>query len=93
MHYYAKNYPDLKLKETSIRRFKNNYQTHLKTSSKAVSENSTIQELVPKKNSWPLLVGEELDEQVREYVRELRKSGVIINAHVVIGNAHGACTE
>ena len=29
IRYYAKNYPDLELKETSVRRFKNNYQAHL----------------------------------------------------------------
>jgi len=62
MRYYAKNHPDLELKETSVRWFKNNYQTYLKTLTKVVSENSTMQELVPKKRGWPLLVGEELDE-------------------------------
>ena len=35
------------------------------------------------------MVGEELDEQVREYIRELRKLGVIINAHVVIAVGMG----
>ena len=89
MRYYAKNYPALELKETSVRRFKNNYQTQLKTSAKEVSDDSTVQELVSKKRGRPLLVGEELDEQVREYVRELRKSGVIINAHVVIAVGMG----
>ena len=89
MRYYAKNYPDLELKETSVRRFKNNYQAQLKSSTKEASENFTVQELVPKKRGRPLLIGEELDEQVREYVRELRKSGVIINAHVVIAVGMG----
>ena len=89
MRYYAKNYPALELKETSVRRFKNNYQTQLKTLAKEVSDNSTVHELVSKKHGRPLLVGEELDEQVREYVGELRKSGVIINAHVVIAVGMG----
>ena len=35
------------------------------------------------------MVGEELDEQVREYIKELRKLGVIINAHVVIAVGMG----
>ena len=39
MRYYAKSYPALELKETSVRRFKNNYQTQLKTSAKEVSDN------------------------------------------------------
>ena len=45
--------------------------------------------MVSKKRGSPLLIGEELYEQVREYVRELRKSGVIINAHVVIAVGMG----
>ena len=89
MRYYAKNYPHLDLKETSVRRFKNHYQTQLKTSTKEISGSSTVQELVPKKRGRPLMVGEELDEQVREYIRELRKLWVIINAHVVIAVGMG----
>ena len=84
MRYYAKSYPHLDLKETSIRRFKNHYQTQLKTSAKEISGSSTVQELVPKKRGRPLMVSEGLDEQVREHIRELRKLGVIINAYVVI---------
>ena len=84
MHYYAKNYPALELKEMSVRRFKNNYQTQLKTSAKEISDNSIVQKLVSKKHGCLLLVGEELHEELREYIRELRKYGVIINAHVFI---------
>ena len=73
----------------SVRRFKNNYQTQLKTSIKEVSDNSTVKELVSKKQGCPLFVGEVLDEQMGEYVRELRKSGVIINAHMVIAVGMG----
>jgi len=36
-----------------------------------------------------LLVGEELDAQVREYVKESRKFGVVINAHIVIAVGMG----
>ena len=55
---YVKNYSHLDLKETSVRRFKDNYQAQLKTSTKEISGNSTIQELVPKKRGRPLIVGE-----------------------------------
>ena len=54
MCYNAKNYPHLDLKEISVRRFKNHYQTQLKTSTKEISGSSTVQELVPKKRSCPL---------------------------------------
>ena len=83
MRYYAKNYPHLDLKETSVRRFMNHYQTQLKTSTKEIPGSSIAQDLVSKKQGHPIMVDEEFDEQVREYIRELRKLGVI-NAHVVI---------
>ena len=36
-----------------------------------------------------MLIGEELDHQVQEYIREARKRGLAINASVVIGAGHG----
>lgn len=91
MRYYSKHYPELSLKETSVRRFKTNYQADLKERLKMPEEDSegTVRELVPKKRGRPLLIGEELDGQVREYVKELRKLGVVINAHVVIAVGMG----
>ena len=62
LRYYAKRFPDLQLKETTVRRFKNNYQASLKT---PVSD---TKELLSKKRGRPLLIGEELDEQVRHYM-------------------------
>ena len=35
----------------------------------------TVKELIPKKRGQPLLIGEELDEQVRDYIKELRREG------------------
>ena len=36
-----------------------------------------------------MLIGEELDDQVKEYVRELRREGVVINSDVVIAVGTG----
>ena len=47
------------------------------------------QELPHKKTGQPLLIGEELDCQVKEYISEARKRGLAINASVVIGAGHG----
>ena len=80
IHYYA---PDLDLKETSVQRFKNSYQASLKLAKNAPATQSgdqnNLQELVPKKTGRPLMLGEELDQQVRYYLRELRDRGGIIN--------------
>ena len=48
-----------------------------------------VREFVPKKRGQPLLIGEELDEQVREYIRELRREGVVINSDVAIAVGTG----
>jgi len=94
LRYYSKNYPDLPLKETSVRRFKTNYHAELQAELKRKKEGkeedeNAVHELVPKKRGRPLLIGEELDEQVREYIKELRRFGVTINAHVVIAVGMG----
>ena len=81
--YYAKRFPDLLLKETTVRRFKNNYQANLKTLT------SDTKELLSKKSRWSLLIGEELDEQVRHYITFMRKEGTVINVHVVIAVGKG----
>ena len=80
LRYLAKTFPDLTLKETTVRRFKNNYQSTLKTASDGTCS-SDASELLSKKGRRPLLIGEELDEQVRHYTR---KEGTVINTHVVI---------
>ena len=36
-----------------------------------------------------MLIGEALDRQVQEYIREVRKRGLAVNASVVIGAGHG----
>ena len=82
IRYYAKAFPDLPLKETTVRRLKNNYQASLK----ANKGNSTdVYELPGKKRGGPPMIGEELDQQVRDYISYLRTEGAIINTHVVIG--------
>jgi len=66
-----------------VRRFKNNYQASLKTLT------SDTKELLSKKSRWSLLIGEELDEQVRHYITFMRKEGTVINVHVVIAVGKG----
>ena len=89
MRYYAKHYPDLskKLKETSVRQFKDKYKKSIHSST--YESPLAVKELVPKKRGRPLLIGEELDDQVKEYVRELRREGVVINSDVVIAVGTG----
>ena len=59
---------------------KNDYLSHLKTS----ESSDDVQELPGKKRGRPLLLGDQLDKQLRDYIVYLRSHGCIINAHVVI---------
>ena len=82
IRYYAKCFPDLALKETTVRRLKNVYFSELKKGSFEAShsgksgDSEVVQELPPKKKGRPLLLGEELDRQVRDYLQVIRKNGL-----------------
>ena len=74
-----------------MRRFKNLYISKFKlqgTSSEASSDHK-LQELPRIKEGRPLLLPEELDYQVQEYVKELCKCGLPINTAVVVASAQG----
>ena len=83
--YHSKTFPDLALKETTVRRFKDNYLLHINNS----TDPTDLQELSCKKCGRPLLIGEELDEQVKQYITYLRKEGAVINVHVVMAVGEG----
>ena len=85
LRYYSKTFPDLALKETTVRRFKDNYLLHISDSTGPTD----LQELPCKKRGRPLLIGEELDEQVKQYITYLRKEGAVVNVHVVMAVGEG----
>lgn len=88
IRYFVKEYPDLALKETSVRRLKNLYQDHLRVERVPPSEED-FGMFSSKKNGRPLKIGEELDKQVREYVADMRSTGTNVNTSVVIACAEG----
>ena len=91
--YFLKKYPQLLLKETTVRRLKNLYQLEAKRVSKNGSSFedplAEVYELSRKKTGRPLLLGKDLDAQVQEYLRSLRKCGMPINTSIVIDSAQG----
>ena len=54
-----------------------------------VKDDSGIAELSQKKKGRPLLIGDKLDDQVKNYVQYLRTKGTPVNTSVVLGVAHG----
>ena len=95
IRYYAKRFPNLALKETTVRRIKNVYLSELKKGSFEVShsgessDSEVVQQLPPKKKGRPLLIGEDLDRQVRDYLQVLRKNGAPVNTAIVIACGDG----
>ena len=86
MRYFAGKYPDqfASLKEPTVRRWKNKYKADLANNESVGTVNDDSeqeeesQELRLKKTGRPLKLGEELNKQVREYVRVLRAKGLVM---------------
>ena len=89
MRYFSYKYSGnfASLKETTVRRLKTQYLEQVSRNDNS-QQGESIQELPLKKNGRPLMLGE-LDQQVREYIRDLRAQGVVINTAVVLGAAEG----
>ena len=87
LRYYKRTFPDLPLRETSVQRFKDSFQQSLKRPRNDTLEN--MSELPNKKMGRPLLIGEELDRQVQEYLRYLREQGSAVNSAIAIATAEG----
>ena len=86
--YYKKSFPDLPLKETSVRRFKDSYRESLRK--RARDDNcDELDELPSKKMGRPLLVGDEIDRQVKEYLKYLREQGSAVNTVIALATAEG----
>ena len=89
LRYYSVRFLELPLKETSVRRLKNEYRANLNKPGGSSSGVEEIKELHCKKAGKPLLLGEELDKQVREYVKYLRERSAVVNSAVVMEAAEG----
>ena len=95
IRYYAWKYPELPLKETTVRRLKSLYRLELSTPGKSQGKSSdscALQEVsvLPCKKAGRLLqIGEELDVQVQEYIKYLRKAGSPVNTQIIIATALG----
>ena len=87
--YFKTKFPDLELEETAIRRLKYLYLSELQKMPWESRCDFIVQELIPKKRGRPLILGEELDKQVREYLLEIRRHGGIVYTTVAIATGTG----
>ena len=72
IRYFSKVHPSLK--ESSVRTWKKNYLIEMAKKRKA-GEEATVKELVNKKRGRPVLLGCDLDRQVRAYLSALHSNG------------------
>ena len=77
-----------KVSETTIRSMRDEYRKKVRINleNKILTE---IKELPTKARGRPLMLGEELDENVKKFLKNLRLSGGVINTTIVIAAAHG----
>lgn len=88
----------IQISEPTARKFKEEYLKKLQeliAKQPYTSGSSTtrppveVKELPTKTQGRPLLLGEELDKCVQDYIRNLREIGGIVNTAIVIGAANG----
>ena len=89
VRYYIKQFPNLK--ENTVRDWRNAYRLELKKRVRKRSEGAAIDitELPQKKRGRPLLLGEELDKQVRSYLTSFRENGAVVNTAIAMACAEG----
>ena len=88
LRYYADRFPELRLTEPTVRRLKNDYNDFVKDLPQ--DKRRDLKELPRKKKQGrPLLLGNELDKQVQDYIRYLRERGTAVNTAVVMASAEG----
>lgn len=88
IRHFSKIYPDRALNESTVRGWKNKYKNELWRLKKSGKE-VVVRELVDRKRGRPLLLGNELDQQVQAYVHALRLNGEIVNTAIVIATGEG----
>ena len=83
------------LKENTVRDWRDLYLKELKKKWTAASVDITnsgetkVTHLTGKRRGHPLLLGEELDKEVQEYLLFLRERGAVVNTSIVVGCAEG----
>ena len=85
----SKQFTDCSLKESSVRTWTKQYIKELERNKMSGMPHKTPTKLETKKRGRPLLLGEELDGQVKMYITALRSNGAVINSAIVMACAEG----
>ena len=90
---FSKEMPEVDLKESTVRTWRDNYRTELRKRGQEGSDSMTIKALPSKKKGRPLLLGDELDRQVQAYIGKVREGGCVVNSAIVIAAARGLVSK
>ena len=89
MRHFSKKYPEFELKETTVRRFKNEYLAEMRKRRHEETPGEAITELPSKKRGRPTLLVKELEERIKAYITVLHENGAVVNTAITIASAHG----
>lgn len=87
VRYFDKTFPGLK--ESSVRTWRKSYRIEVRKRRREGSVNLSVESLPEKKRGHPLILGEELEMQVRAFLTTLREKGAVVNTAIAIGCAEG----
>lgn len=91
--------PEKKLSESTVRGMKKKYYEQLNAQKKRKVDDTNFddsdneQVLTPKKRGRKVMLGEDLDKLVQQYITGIRKTGGIINTSIVMAAAKGIVTS
>jgi hypothetical protein len=77
------------LKESSVRTWKQQYLKEISNLKREGKDTSVIKAIESKKRGRPLKLGEELDKQVRAYLKAFRENGAVVNTAIAMACAQG----
>ena len=81
-----KDMPDVDFKDSIMWTWRDHYQAELKKCGRdqAESDKIAVKEMPSKERGRPVLLGNELDQQVQAYLVKLRESGHAVNSSIVL---------
>ena len=86
VRHFSKVFTNRSLKESTVRTWKTKYLQQVAARRRA-NEDTSVKELVNKKTGRPLMLGEDLDKQVKAYLKALREYGAVVNTAITIACA------
>ena len=88
IRHFQKEFTERPLKESTVRTWLNKYKKEI-TERRKCGNDEEMKRLPSKTRGHPLLLGNHLDNQVKEYVKSLREAGAVINSAIVMAVAEG----